>query len=197
MQRVRSLFFFVGALWVLPACAAAQDLVTNGHFHTDINGWTLQGQGSQGWDPLDWQGNPSSGSLRVTATAVGPPAATNSRQCIPLSPSGTYELGGHIRFPSGQPGGGLAAVGMLFYGTPDCSGSTLATTQTPVVSSTTVNTWVESFASGITPPFGTASVIVEGAVGMTGGTSLAALFDRVRFGHTGTTPVTAQDFTIE
>jgi hypothetical protein len=54
MRRVRALFL-VTTLVGLPAWGAAQDLIVNGHFNTDINGWTLVGEGAQIWDPLDWQ----------------------------------------------------------------------------------------------------------------------------------------------
>jgi hypothetical protein len=79
MVRRLSVASGAAALFVMATAGAAQDLVTNGHFHTDINGWTLLGPGSQAWDPLDWEGNPSSGSLRVTATVVGPPTSTISQ----------------------------------------------------------------------------------------------------------------------
>lgn len=190
--------FLLGAVLVLPGSAACQDLVTNGHFDTDINGWTLECCGGfQAWDPLDWQGSTSSGSLRVTTTIVGPPNSTQSRQCITLSPSGTYELGGRIRFPSGQPGGGIASVGLSLYSNTACSGTPLSYTQTAVVGSQTTDTWVDVFLNGLNLGPSTVAIAVVPGVGMTGGTSLSALFDRVRFGHDGTTPVSAQSLTIE
>jgi hypothetical protein len=181
----------------MASTGAAQNLVTNGQFHTDINGWALLGSGSQAWDPLDCDGNPSSGSLRVMATVAGPPASTTSQQCIPVSPSGTYELGGHIRFPSGQGAGGIAAVGLRMYANLTCTPPWLALTQTATVSSQTTDTWVKVFASGLNLAAGTVAVGVDAAVGLSGGPSLSALFDRMRFGLDGTTPAQLQDFTVE
>jgi len=190
--------FLAAAFLVLPRSAPAQDLVTNGHFHTDIIGWTLQGSGSEAWDPLDFEGNPSSGSLRVTSTVTGPPESTSSRQCIALNPSGTYELGGRIRFPSvGQAGHGVAAIGLAFYSNTACSGTPLSQAQTPIVSSQTTDIWTDVFVNGLSLGSGTMAVAVFPFVGMIGGTSLPALFDRVRFGHDGTTPVESQTFLVE
>ena len=196
MPAVRSLCLAFAVL-ALPQAAAAQDLIVNGHFHTDINGWTLVGTGSQAWDPLDWQAAPGSGSIRVTNTDPTANMATGSAQCIPLTPSGTYEFGAHVRFPAGQSlGAGGVAVG--WFSNTTCTNPPISTNNTPAVFSTTINTWVESFSSGVAAPAGTVAVGVgPGVVKLGAGGSTAGLFDRVRFGPTGTTPVQAQAFTVE
>jgi hypothetical protein len=197
MRRLRALFL-VTAILGPAASVAGQDLIVNGHFHTDINGWTLIGIGTQAWDPLDWQGNPSSGSIRVTNTDPVANQVTGSGQCILLTPSGTYEAGGHVRFPSGQVAFGGGVIGVLWFDNPTCTNPPLSSVSTPTVFSTTTNTWVESFTAGLVAPPGTIAVGVGPAVGKAGaGGSLAGLFDRVRFGPTGTTPVRAQSFTVE
>jgi hypothetical protein len=197
MPRVRVLFLAT-ALVGLPAWGAAQDLIVNGHFHTDINGWTLAGVGTQLWDPLDWQGNPASGSIRITNTDPVANQPTGSGQCIPLTPSGTYEVGTHVRFPSGQGALGFGAAAVGWFDNTACAGTPLSTVNSPPVASTTTNTWVESFMSGITAPPGTVAVAAgPGVLKVGAGGSLAGLFDRVRFGPTGTTPVEAQGFTVD
>lgn len=196
MHCVRSLVF-VAALLVQPAFAAAQDLIVNGHFNTDINAWTLVGIGTQAWDPLDWQGDPASGSIRITNTDPTANMGTGSGQCIPLSPSGTYEVGTHVRFPPGQ-SLGAGGVAIAWFSNPTCTLPAISTDNTPAVFSTTVNTWVESFSSAIAAPPGTIAVGVgPGVLKLGAGGSTAGLFDRVRFGPTGTTPVRAQTFTVE
>jgi len=183
------------ALAGLPAWGAAQELIVNGHFHTDINGWTMtQGLGTQVWDPLDWQASPGSGSLRLTNGNTTANGLTVTGQCIPLTPSGTYEVGGHVRFPSPTVGG-FGGIIVGWFDNPTCAGAPLATTNTPPVLTTTTNTWVESFTAAITAPPGTVAVGVgPGTVKLAGAGTLDALFDRVRFGPTGTTPVTGQTF---
>jgi hypothetical protein len=198
MQCVRSLSFFVAALLVLPAFAAAQDLIVNGHFHTDINGWTLVGVGTQAWDPLDFEGNPGSGSIRITNTNPVANQVTGSGQCILLTPSGTYEAGARVRWPSGQAGLGAGGVGMAWFNNTTCTDPPISTQNTPGVINTTTNLWIETFLPAVTPPPGTVAVGVAVGVGKSGaGGSLTALFDRVRFGPTGTTPVAASTFTVD
>src|SRR5207244_878221 len=260
--------FLITAVMGPAAPVAGQDLIVNGHFNTDINGWTLAGVGAQLWDPLDWQGNPASGSIRITntnpvgnqgtgsgqcipltpsgtyevgthvrfpsgqaalgfgAAAVGwfdnttcagtplatvnaPPVASTtthttdpagtqgrgSGECIPLTPSGTYEVGTHVRFPSGQAALGFGAAAVGWFDNTTCAGTPLATVNAPPVASTTTNTWVESFMSGLTAPAGTVAVAAGvGVLKIGAGGSLAGLFDRVRFGPTGTTPVNGDGF---
>ena len=185
-------------LVVTASVAAGQDLIVNGHFDTDISGWTLvAGQGSQAWDPLDWQGDPGSGSMVLTNTNVGGAQFTASGECFTLTPSGTYEFGGHFRFASGQPQG-FAGIIVGWYSNTTCNGQPMATVNSPPVLSTTTNTWVESFSPSVTAPGGTLSVGVGPLAFKNGaGGSLAVNVDRVRFGPTGTTPVQGQSFTVE
>jgi len=197
MRRWRALFL-ITAVMGPAAPVAGQDLIVNGHFNTDINGWTLAGVGAQLWDPLDWQGNPASGSIRITNTDPVGNQGTGSGQCIPLTPSGTYEVGTHVRFPSGQAALGFGAAAVGWFDNTTCAGTPLATVNAPAVASTTTNTWVESFMSGLTAPAGTVAVAAGvGVLKIGAGGSLAGLFDRVRFGPTGTTPVNADGFTVE
>ena len=108
---------------------------------------------------------------------------TGSGQCIPLTPSGTYEVGTHVRFPSGQAALGFGAAAVGWFDNTTCAGTPLATVNAPPVASTTTNIWVESFMSGLTAPAGTVAVAAGvGVLKIGAGGSLAGLFDRVRFG---------------
>ena len=197
MRHVHGLFL-AAALLALPSAVRAQDLIVNGHFNTNINGWTLVGIGTQAWDPLDWQASPASGSIRITNTDPTANQGTGSGQCILLTPSGTYEVGAHVRFPSGQAALGAGGVGVAWFDNTTCANPPIGTNNTPAVFSTTTNTWVESFTAALAAPPGTVAVAVApGVVKATAGGSLAALFDRVRFGPTGTTPAEVQDFSVE
>ena len=197
MGRLRALLLTTTFLG-LPGWSAAQDLVVNGHFNGDIDGWTLVGFGSQGWSPLDWQANPSSGSIRIVNTRQSANQFTGSAQCIPLSPSGTYELGAHVRFPSGQVDTGFGLAAVAWYDNPNCVPPSISVSNTPLTSSATTDTWIESFMAGIVPPPGTVAVGVGPIIIKTQPTgSMTAFFDRVHFGPTGTTPVALRDFTVE
>lgn len=180
------------------ANAAAQDLVPNGHFHVNLAGWTHAGGGSQSWQPLDWEANPASGSLRTTNNLAMANSTTGSGQCVPTS-AGTYEAGAFIRIPSGQAGAGSASMRFVLYTNPSCvnppSGSVVVVGSVP---STTTNAWVEVFATSLAVPPGTMSARVSASVTLTNALgTLAAHFDRVRFGPAGTTPVELSGFAVE
>ena len=203
MNRLRALFLTT-TLLALPGWSAAEDLVMNGDlvvnggFDGDIDGWTLIGFGTEEWDPLDWQGNPSSGSIRITNTRQSANQFTASAQCIPLSPSGTYEVGTHVRFPSGQLDTGFGFTAVAWFDNPNCVAPSIAVSNTPLIPSTTLDTWVESFTAGLVAPAGTVAVGVgPGIIKTQASGSLAGLFDRVHFGPTGSTPVTLRDFRVE
>jgi hypothetical protein len=197
MQHLR--FVLLAAALVGPAATlGAQDLVVNGHFNGDINGWTMIGVGTQAWDPLDWQGNPLSGSIRIVNTRAAANQFAGSGQCIPLSPSGTYEFGTHVRFPSGQVDTGFGTAAVAWYDNPTCTAPALSVSNSPLIPTGITDTWVESSTAGVMAPPGTVAVGVgPGTIKTQPSGALAALFDRVHFGPTGTTPVEAQSFTVE
>lgn len=230
----RRIALVVAAFMSCPAWGTSQNIVVNGDFDGNVEGWKIvRGEGTQAWDPLDVNGNSESGSMHLANTGSGPNPFTVSGQCVPLSVSGTYEVGANIRFSSPAVPGGFGSVVIGWFGNPCCSGAPLAATSTPPVSSTTTDTWVESFTADLIAPPGTVAVGVgsglllgteaslegidvrwpqnpacpEAAAGaapagpgpakLGAGVVLEALFDGVRFGNTGTTPVEAQAFSVE
>jgi hypothetical protein len=227
------------ACLAFPAWSAGQNLVVNGNFDGDVLGWKIvRGDGTEVWDPLDFQNDPASGSMHLTNTGVEPNAFTVSGQCIELIPSGTYEFGTDVRFPAGSmPGAASVVVG--WFGNPCCSGPPLAAGTSPPVSSADSGVWVETFTPALSAPAGTVAVGVgvallkleggspqdavaafrtarapwespacpEGGPARAAprirapagpkGATLDALFDRVRFGLSGTTPAQLQSFSVE
>jgi hypothetical protein len=178
--------------------ASAQELVTNGHFHGDIAGWTLIGVGTQAWDPVDWQANPGSGSIRIVNMRQAANQFAGSGQCIPLTPSGTYELGTHVRFPSGQVDTGFGSAAVAWFDNTNCAPPALSVANSPLIPSAATDTWIESFMAGLIAPPGTvAAGVGPGTIKTQASGSLAVLFDRVRFGPSGTTPVEGNAFTVE
>jgi hypothetical protein len=233
-MRCTHVALVVAAFFSCPAWGTSQNLVVNGGFDGNVEGWKIvRGEGTQVWDPLDVNSNPQSGSMHLANTGAGPNPYTVSGQCLPLSPSGTYEFGANIRFSSPAVPGGFGSVVVGFFGNPCCAGTPLTAASSPPVPSTTTDTWVESFTPVLTAPPGTVAVGVgsglllgteaslagidvrwpqdpacpEAAAGpapagpgpakLGTGVVLEALFDGVRFGNTGTTPVEVQAFSVE
>jgi len=242
-MRTARVGLVVAAWLALPAWGAADDMVMNGDFNGTIEHWKIvRGVGDEVWDPMDSQGNPASGSLHLTNTGTEATAGTVSGQCIDLTPTGTYEFGPSVFFPP-QATPGFASVIVGWFANPCCVGTPMAAVTSPPVSSTTTNTWVESFIDSQAAPPGAVAVGVgvgllkvpgasaaSAAAAFTGlsvdwakggtcpesggaavaarnaspaapkagtGASLEALFDRVRFGPTGTTPIELRVFSVE
>lgn len=233
-MRCTHVALVVAAFFSCPAWGTSQNLVVNGGFDGNVEGWKIvRGEGTQVWDPLDVNSNPQSGSMHLANTGAGPNPYTVSGQCLPLSPSGTYEFGANIRFSSPAVPGGFGSVVVGFFGNPCCAGTPLTAASSPPVPSTTTDTWVESFTPVLTAPPGTVAVGVgsglllgteaslaaidvrwpqdpacpeasagpapagPGPAKLGTGVALEALFDGVRFGNTGTTPVEVQAFSVE
>lgn len=180
------------------SAASAQELVANGHFHTDLGGWTHAGGGTQAWSALDWEANPGSGSARVTNDFAVANINTGSVSCIALAAPGTYEVGGHIRIPSGQGLGGSAFVRVSWFPNAFCDNPATASATGELVFTTTTDTWVPTLNAAVAIPAGMQSVRVSmNVTKLPANGSLAVNFDRVRFGPAGTTPVELQGFRVE
>ena len=181
--------------------ASAQNLVTNAGFDTNVDSWTTQGPfpgGSLVWSPLDWAGNPSSGSGFETNDLAAAGLTTYRFSTCMVVPMGTYEFGGHIRFPSGQGTTGRAYVGLLISGFSFCTGAGGLITPAANVTTATPDVWVPlltQFALNQNNQNAVQVVLVV-TKDQAGGT-LAAHFDFVRFGLQGTTPVQLLQYTVE
>jgi hypothetical protein len=179
------------------APAFAQNLVTNGEFHTDVSSWSAGPGATIEWNPLDWAANPASGSIRVTNVSLATGAA-GAFQCIPFHPAVPFEMGARVRIPLPQATIGTAFVTVFSFANPTCSPPAIGGANTGSVSTQTPEVWVNLFTTGLNPPPGTQSVGVRLFVAkeqVKG--ALSALFDRVVFGPAGTTPVELQSFAVE
>ncbi|NJL27772.1 MAG: hypothetical protein HC897_07680 [Thermoanaerobaculia bacterium] len=112
---VAMIFTFNG---LLVPVANAQNLVPNGSFTTDIEGWELPSvpNTSITWDAF---GNPA-GSLRIETTWVNPAPGTGISvvsPCLRLSP-GRHNLRGDV-FSQTATGG--CGINLFFYDSLDCS----------------------------------------------------------------------------
>jgi hypothetical protein len=183
----------VGLLYVLAAgLASAQNRIPNSEFHTNVSGWTPDPGDLFGWDPMDWQASPSSGSARLTGDAANQLLGARTI-CLPAGLL-QMELFGRIRFASGQAGQGAARIALTTFDDPGCVGA-YSSDSTVNVFSTTPDTWVPV---SIPSTGGGVFMRVSLLLVWTGGTgAVSALFDHVIAGPVGTTPVALQSFAVE
>ncbi|HKI87311.1 MAG TPA: hypothetical protein VKA53_11270, partial [Thermoanaerobaculia bacterium] len=168
---------------VLPTLAAAQNLVINGGFTSDLSAWTLETSSSieDSWSVLDAQALSSSGSMAVTSSdPTNNPSfsLTAARQCVPITASVSYLLGVDILVPAGQSRSGEAIGGVSFYTSADCGSGQLGGTS---LTSTTTGVW-EPLSTHVTAPAGARSAYVYlDILKNEGGGTLQSLFDDVVF----------------
>ena len=138
-----------------------QTLVQNAQFNSAVTGWDSEPSTTAVWDPTDGTGKPGSGSIRVSNSAamVQAPGVTviGSRQCIPVTPTGTYDFAARVLLPSGQ-GAGKGAINVWFYDDNQCQGN-LVTGATPI-SGGTVGEW-QTLSSNLWIPGGVHSMFVR------------------------------------
>ena len=177
---------------------AAQNVVVNAQFDSDVNSWTVVSPVSTdvSWHPLDWQGSPTSGSGLVTNIGPTPGMAVVQNPCLVTTVAGNYELGSQIRVPL-QTNVGAAWVSVWFYGSPSCTGIPTSGASTPAVPTFTPDVWVPVLTSGFSVPAGQAYRVELTVHKQLFGASVRAHFDFVRFGLEGTTPVQLQSLQVE
>lgn len=143
------------SLMAFPAPAAALP-VTNSEFDSDASGWTGQAAKLQSsWDPSDYAGSPSSGSMAVTNSAATTYNA-GVQQCIsPVAPDQDYELSVEMRTPSGQQAGDSAGAFFTFFTGANCIGTQTESFYTAYTnsdgSSGQLDTWLRRSGAGLAP----------------------------------------------
>ena len=181
--------------------AWAQNLVTNAHFDTNVNSWTpwLINGGLLAWSPLDWAGNPSSGSgLMTNDSSFSGTRFYRVSNCITAPTTGTYEYGAHIRIPGGQTTGGSAAVSLVLWDLPGCSGNSGGgINPAAIVSTATTDVWVPILIQGLSLNAGRSVQLALSVMKSQAGGTLSVHFDFARFGLDGTTPVELLELEIE
>jgi hypothetical protein len=128
-----------------PAIANPNNLVTNGTFHTNVDGWIWydgrfpNGIGNASWSPLDANGSPASGSILVRDTGSVRPF--QRLQCLTVNNSTDYRFGVKVRtsLPSTR---GDGTIALFTYASEDCSGEFTSNT-TRVLSPAEPNVWQE------------------------------------------------------
>jgi len=174
--------------------ASAQNLVSNGNFDTDLNGWSVgfSNVGTPAWFGDDCCGNAGSGSARLLALHF--PTSLNS-SCIAVTGGNSYDL---VVMANTLPAGGTILTGaeadILWFGDASCSQEMTRAVGVNVGNSAG---WRQVGAT-IVAPDNVMSARIElfaGGGGLSSG--IDAYFDNVRFGPPGSVPVTLQSFDVE
>lgn len=184
----RAVAIVIGLLALGTAPLAAQNLVLNPHFASDILGWGVitPPLGISWSGALDSNGSACSGVL--VATLVSPtPISTLAGQCITgISDLITYDFGIDVLVPPGEPVDGFSNMRVDWFAGPGCTsylGTAAPFGSVPPPS----GAWVTMAISGVAPPVGTSSAGVLLVVGRAaGGGAYDTMFDDAYFAPTGT-----------
>jgi hypothetical protein len=153
--------------------AAAQNLLTNPHFDSDVSAWTFGAVVA--FDAAhDANGSGTSGSALQSVTL--PTFLQALTQCVDgITPGTTYQFGGQIR-PTLIAAGGSAVVGVAFFPNAGCSGPGLTSQAGTTVSALGS---FQSSTGSIVAPAGASSVQVIGT--FSGSGNFQADFDEMFF----------------
>jgi hypothetical protein len=103
--------------------AAAQNILVNPGFATNVAGWTVESGISAGWSPLDIAGSAASGSAVVSNSSNVAGFSGGLTQCVTVAPGVTYALRARFRVPSGQASTARIQGALDFFFDPSCGSS--------------------------------------------------------------------------
>jgi hypothetical protein len=98
------------------APALAQNLLANGDFDANLNGWFNPEPPAPSWDALDAQGSATSGSVRVLNNDFAPSMRVALTQCIVPPRPGNYRLTASGYIPQQLSSGRLQVVYEVMIG---------------------------------------------------------------------------------
>ncbi len=151
---------------LLPPVAGAQNLVANGEFDVDVDGWTVI---SPSISDLDWHTadatgcGDDSGSALATNFSIVASGSSMFEYCVPdVAPGQLLSFGGRLRFPTGQVQTGYSYILLSWMEQDDCQGNGLGGEVSDlIVQSATAGTWVRTRNDGVVAPAGTQSVALR------------------------------------
>jgi len=181
---MKSMVARVSAIVVVAALggslAAAQNLVVNGGFESDVGSWVALSDSSLAWDPLDADDDPNSGSALVTNLDPDPVDGTGAVQCIDgLSGEQSYAFSAKARFPSGQTETGRAYLLIQWRSSPGCTGD-VGISESSLVSSSVPDIWLTTSNVVVSPTATQSARLRLSVLKNAAGGSLDAYFDHVR-----------------
>jgi hypothetical protein len=144
------------ALSLVASAASARDLIRNGRFATNVDGWpSLDPNVVLTWSPTDADGAATSGSLQATNSSS---AALDSGfiQCAGGIKAGvSYNYGGKLLIPSSNPPG-QSVLKLEWNDASDCSGNLLGA---EVMATAVFDRWAAVSGSHVAPPGSQGAVI--------------------------------------
>jgi hypothetical protein len=153
------------------------NLLTNPSFDKDLSGWSVPGI-EAGWQAVDADGSPSSGSLRAVFPANSG-GALFIKQCVAVTAGVSYDLSLKMRASDADPGVGVVVAD--FFASTDCSGSFLSPSievrqlQSPQVFAT-------NHTPGVAPAGAQSALVWLGGSQAPDGTANTIEYDDVYFG---------------
>jgi len=172
----------------------AQNLVTNPGFDANLDDWSMI-LGSASWSSDDCCGNANSGSASL-AVIVGGTVMMNSA-CIGVTPGASYDLVVLAETLAIPPDflSGLGTATVTWYD--DIASCPNVLVSEPGVTFQPDTGWRQFGATFVAPA--TAAAVKVTLMAQAGGLSQAidVHFDNVRFGPTGSVPVTLQSFEVD
>lgn len=192
---MRTIIVVVSAAFAFGATSLpAQNLVTNPGFDSDLDGWSMI-HGSASWSADDCCGDANSGSASLPVV-VGAMAMLNSA-CIGVTPGASYDLVVLAETlalpPDFLSGSGTATV--TWYD--DMASCPYILVNEPGATFQPYTGWRSFGATFVAPA--TAAAVKVTLMAQAGGLSqgIDVHFDNVRFGPTGSVPVTLQSFEVD
>jgi hypothetical protein len=156
---IRRLSSALGLCLLLTLPAAGQNLIPNGAFDANVNGWTsFDANVLATWSALDADASATSGSLLLTNQA---PNGLNSgaAHCVPgVVPGKRLDAAAKIRIPSGGAQGQTFLIVFFLTGA-NCSGSVVGSSS--IVGATAFDAWTPVQIPDITVPAGAGSAQVQ------------------------------------
>jgi len=181
VPMIRILSILVIALAYLPAAGAADyvNKLSNGTFELDVAGWAPVLDTIIMWDPMDADGNPSSGSAMVTNPADYQ-TTRGAQQCSEVLEGDTeYLLRAMVLIPGMQPAGGRGYLRVYVYPQPNCGGNPELNLFSSEVYSATPDQWLRSTLALTTQPSAQSALVRLTVTTDTGGGYLDVAFDNV------------------
>ena len=158
---MRICFVLAAMVAAFPLPAAAQgNLIVNGSFDSDLNGWNLGNplSGYLEWSPADVDGSTDSGSARVVNTDTAAFSVT-LYQCVPATEGLRYDAATTLYIPPGQGWPGYVYMRVVWSTAADCNGGWLAVLNHPIM--TTLGAWETQSLSDVVPPATTQGAQLE------------------------------------
>lgn len=173
----------VSSWWALPA--AAQNLLTNPGFDTDLGGWSDYSDPprySAAWSGEDATATPSSGSVLLSNDhpEVGIEVIPLT-QCVGAVAGEEYALAIQGMVAAGQSRSGAAAAHLVWYRDLDCQTPVLPTFALDL-STSAVGVWTQAAGTALAPATTLGANVYLGVYKSEPGGSLAVHIDDVRLG---------------